>query len=250
LDKVRTTTFFTKKGEEQVNGRNFFAQMFGLTLAVFLLAGCSGTPTVPTATPTAVPPTATPTPIPPTATPTPVPPDGHIVGRIIGADTGNPLADLQIILCLLPLQIEGDDYACTLQAAPMARSDANGAFEFLEVPDGSYVLMYGDPDELVSTMDEWGGIEVTVGEMCTSPTYFVCQNPESSFWEEGGEYIAGTTRLTVGEDGRVEWWGLLEGIARSNKLGISIMIEDRILAPIVQMLSGKTTDIEWKVYGR
>ena len=109
-----------------------------------------------------------PTPVPPTATPTPVSLYGHIVGRIIGADTGNPLADLQIILCLLPSEFDGEESACTLQVAPMARSDASGAFEFLEVPDGSYVLMFGDPDELASTVDEWGGIEVTTGKLCVN----------------------------------------------------------------------------------
>jgi hypothetical protein len=211
------------------------------------------TPVPPTATPTPVPPTATPTPVPPTVTPTPVPPAGHLVGSIIGADTGKPLADLQIILCLLPSEVEGEEYACTLQAAPTARSDASGAFEFLKVPDGSYVLVYGDPDELESTVDEWEGIEVTRGKLCVNPisgANYACRIPEYVFWEEGGKYIAGTTRLTIGDDGRVEWFGLLEGIARSNKLGISIMIEDRILAPVVQVQSGTMTDIEWKVYGR
>lgn len=229
--------------------KRLLQHMMGLALVLLLLVACG----ILQPTPTPIPPSPTPTPVPPTATPTPVPPYGHIVGRIIGADTGNPLADLQIILCLLPSEIEGEEYACTLQAAPMARSDASGAFEFLKVPDGSYVLMYGDPDELVSTVDEWEGIEVTRGKPCVNPISgknYVCRIPESAFWEEGGKYIAGTTRLTIGEDGTVEWWGLLEGIARSNRLGISIMIEDRILAPVVQVQSGKTTDIEWKVYGR
>jgi len=218
-----------------------------------VLPTATPTPILPTATPTSIPPTATPTSIPPTPTPTPVSPYGNIVGHIIGANTGNPLVDLQIILCLLPSEIEGEEYACTLQAVPMVQSDASGAFEFIEVPDGSYVLMYGDPDALASTVDEWDGIEVTRGKLCVnsfSGQNYVCVNEESAFWEEGGKYIAGVTRLTVGDDGTVEWWGLLEGIARSNKLGISIMIEDRILAPVVQVQSGKTTDIEWKVYGQ
>ena len=183
--------------------------MMGLALVLLLLVACgvrqpTPTPVPPTSTPTPVPPTATLTPVPPTATPTPVPAYGHIVGRTIGADTGNSLADLQIISCLLPSEIEGEEYACTLQAAPMARSDASGAFEFLKVPDGSYVLMYGDPDELVSTVDEWEGVEVTRGKPCVNPISgkkYVCRIPESGFWEEGGKYIAGTTRLTIGEDG-------------------------------------------------
>jgi len=49
-------------------------QIFGLTLVVLLLIGCSGAPIGPTATPTPVPPTATPTPMPPTPTITPAPP--------------------------------------------------------------------------------------------------------------------------------------------------------------------------------
>jgi len=229
--------------------KRLLQHMMGLALVLPLLLACGILQ--PTSTP--IPPTITPTPIPPTATPTPVPTYGHIVGRIIGADTGNPLADLQIILCLLPSEIEAEEYACTLQAAPMARSNSSGAFEFLEVPDGSYVLMYGDPDELVSTVDEWEDIEVTTGRPCTnsiSGNTYVCQIPESAFWEEGGVYIAGTTRLTVGDDGTVEWWGLLEGIARSNRLGITIMVEDRLLAPVVQVQSGTATEIEWNVYGR
>ena len=63
--------------------------------------------------------------------------------------------------------------------------------------------------------------------------------------EEAGQRVG----ETIGDDGTVEWRGLLEGIARSNRLGITIMIEDRIMAPVVQVQSGTATEIEWNVYG-
>ena len=56
-----------------MNGRELFPKIFGLTLAVFLLVGCSGSLADPTATATPVPPSTTPSPLPPTTTPTPEP---------------------------------------------------------------------------------------------------------------------------------------------------------------------------------
>jgi len=55
-----------------MGGKRLFQRTFVLMLAVFLLAGCSGVPIGPTATPTPIPtstPPPTPTPIPPTPTP-------------------------------------------------------------------------------------------------------------------------------------------------------------------------------------
>jgi hypothetical protein len=57
-------------------------QLFGLALAVLLLAGCGGAQAVPTETP--VPPTATPTPVPPTATPESISWDYVVLGDSIG----------------------------------------------------------------------------------------------------------------------------------------------------------------------
>jgi hypothetical protein len=133
----------------------------------------------------------------------------------------------------------------------MARSDADGAFQLLEVLAGQYILMYGRPEELVSTVDEWAGVKVTRGELCTdsSSKEYVCESSEYMFWAEGGTYIAGTTTLEIGEEGVVEWWGLKEGIARSNKFGILIMIEDRVLAPLVQVEAGEITHVEWGLRG-
>jgi 5-hydroxyisourate hydrolase-like protein (transthyretin family) len=70
---------------------------------------------------------------------------GEITGHIIGTETGQPLVNTQIILCQLSSEISG----CTMQSAPTTRSDASGAFTLSDVSPGSYVLLYGMPDELV-----------------------------------------------------------------------------------------------------
>jgi hypothetical protein len=266
-------------------------QVMSLVLVLMFLLACGLSRPAPTPTLTPVPPTSTSTPVLPTSTSTPVPPpstptsasptataisppavlesptpqvtsaptlppiqgedNGHIIGQIRGAYTGNPQADLQVILCLLPPGAEGPEYVCTLQAEPTARSDADGAFQLLEVLAGTYVLVYGPPEQVTSTVDEWEGVQVTRGELCTdsSSTEYVCESSEYEFWAEGGTYIAGTTTLEIGEEGVVEWWGLKEGIARSNRFGILIMVEDRVLAPIVEVEPGEITQVEWQLRG-
>lgn len=250
----------------------------GLTLVISFVVGC-GTPAAtsvsPTATPTPKPLTATSTPVPPTATPTPVPPTptltrtpfGTIDGHIVGRDTRKPLDRAQIILCLLSEVMEGS-VLCTLQAIPTALSGTNGEFHFSEVPIGTYVLMYGLSDELQLTPKQWGGIEVTKAETCTDGmTNVVCRSSEdeSAFWQTGGTYLGEENTLgftkSFDEDANTmiaiahrftdgEGLYLLQGAVRSNFTGISIMVLEGKLAPMVQVIDGETASIEWLVNGR
>jgi hypothetical protein len=232
-----------------MNHKSLLPQMTGLILVLLLLVAC-GTPQP---APTSVPPTPTFTPV----------PRGAINGQIMGAGSGEPLEGALIILCLLP-EVEVDDYICTLQAAPTALSDASGAFGLSEVPAGSYVLMYGLSDELKSTPDTWKGVKVTKAEPCAidisaGEKAAVCQSPkalENAFWQDGGTYFGSLTYNTIDNPDEI---GAFIGIGmiyisnaavRSNHLGISIMIADGKLAPVVNVQAGETTDIEWQVNGR
>ena len=188
-------------------------------------------------------------------------PRGAINGHIVGANTGEPLKDAQIILCLLP-ETEGVNFLCTLQATPTALSDASGVFTFSDVNPGAYVLMYGLSDELASTPDEWGDVKVTKAKPCMrGMKNAVCQSleaPEGLFWQAGGTYLGEVIfRLGVPDDetestviGTGGGTYTFQGAVRSDHTGISIMVSDGELAPVVRVQAGETTEIEWQAMGR
>lgn len=207
----------------------------------------------PSPTPTLAP-TLAPSPMPTLApTATPLPPVGHVIGRITGADSGRPQTDLQVILCLLPSASEGEDESCQLQATPTSQSGADGTFELQGVLAGSYVLVHGNPNDDVAPVDDWAGLDVTPGRLCVvslTGKRYVCKSEEVAFWAEGGDVLSGTERLTIGDDGRVSFFGVAEGLVRSDSLGISVMIQDTKLAPVLKVRAGETTVVEWKLLGR
>jgi len=168
---------------------------------------------------------------------------GRIEGTIVGADTGEPLENTQIILCL---QSEQEESLCILQAAPTTVSDSNGTFRLSRVSAGSYLLMYGMPDELASTSDEWGGVEVGPTTLTLNGLGRFVPTGEGMFWEDGWE--------TVGNEYTSEstpsFSILGDGYIRSNRLGISMMVENMDRAPVIEVCAGETTQIEWQVMAR
>lgn len=123
------------RGKERSH-KKLLQQAMGLTLIVLLLAGCGGAPAEPTSTPTLipVPPTATPTPIPPTATPSVTPTVAPIVtlsGRLLYADSENPVADTSIF-------ITGEEgsisFANGILVNPTGKTDSTGKFK-VEIPE-------------------------------------------------------------------------------------------------------------------
>jgi len=218
-----------------------------MLVVVIMWAGCGTSPEP-----------KTPTPIPPTPTATSIPP-GAISGHIVGADTSDPLGDAQIVLCLLP-ETTAEGFLCTLQSDLTALSDASGAFSLLDVPPGSYVLVYGFTNELVSGSDEWKGVKITRAQPCLKNMINeVCQSSEAGegvFWQAGGTYI-GEAIFALKEPDEIEATVIyskgaytLQGAVRSDSLGISIMIQGGKLAPIVRVRPEETTEIEWQVLGR
>ncbi len=172
-------------------------------------------------------------------------PSGTINGSLTGADTGEPLKETRIILCLFP-DLETDDYVCTLQAMPTALTDANGAFVLDKVPLGSYALTYGFADELVSNPDEWGGVTVDT-RVKHWDGWKMTELREGVFWQDGQSFLDGEIDFTIASDHQPH---LGSGSVKSNYFGIWITAEDLELTPIVQVQAGETTDLNWQVSGR
>lgn len=167
---------------------------------------------------------------------------GGIEGKMVGADTGDPLEDVQIILCL---KSEEEASICTLQAAPTTETDSNGDFELSKVPPGSYLLMYGMRDELVATPDDWGDVEVGPTRLVLNRDGQFAPEGEGLFWEDGWETVGNEASSA---DGSISM--LVDGYIRSIRLGISMMVEDTHRAPVVEVHAGETIQIEWQVMAR
>jgi len=165
---------------------------------------------------------------------------GELTGHIIGAKSGQPLANTQIILCLLSPDTSG----CTLQAAPTTRSDASGAFTLSDVSPGSYVLLYGMPDELVSSPAEWEGVVVGSTTVELDENGKFVQEGEGRFWEDGWESVGAQLTDAAGKT------IYTDGYALSNSMGISMMVVNRERAPVVVVQPRETTEIEWQVLER
>jgi hypothetical protein len=107
-------------------------QALGLTLAMLFLAGCGGAPVEPTSTytpvPTSVLPTATP--VPPTVTPT-VKPSATLTGRLLFADSQEPLTDTSIF-------ITGEEGSVLFESGalinPTGKTDSAGRFQ-IDIPE-------------------------------------------------------------------------------------------------------------------
>lgn len=120
--------------------------MFGLVLAVFLLTGCGGVPTKPTAIPAPSPPTSTPdqpptptprnTPTPtnintPTHTPMPVPTSntGKVNGKVFWSDSNKPISKAEISLRSDKGEIK-------------VETDAQGNYSFAKPVSGKYMMSF------------------------------------------------------------------------------------------------------------
>jgi len=165
---------------------------------------------------------------------------GEIMGHIMGAESGQPLANTQIILC----QPSPDTSGCTLQSAPTTRSDASGAFTLSDVSPGSYFLFYGMPDELVSSPEEWEGVVVGATTVELDEDGKFVQEGEGRFWEDGWESVGAQLTDAAGKT------IYTDGYALSNSMGISMMVVNRERAPVVVVQPRKTTEIEWQVLER
>ena len=165
---------------------------------------------------------------------------GEISGHIVGAESGQPLADTQIILC----QASPETSGCTLQSTPTTRSDASGAFTLSDVSPGSYVLLYGTPDELVSSLAEWEGVVVGATTVVLDEDGKFVQEGEGRFWEDGWESVGAQLTDAAGKT------IYTDGYALSNSMGIAIMGVTQESCTVVVVQPRKTTEIEWQVLER
>ena len=131
-----------------------------------------------------------------------------------------------------------------LQSAPTTRSDASGAFTLSDVSPGSYVLLYGMPDELVSSPEEWEGVVVGATTVVLDENGRFIQEGEGRFWEDGWESVGAQLTDAAGKT------IYTDGYALSNSMGISMMVVNREREPIVVVQPRKTTEIEWQVLER
>ena len=165
---------------------------------------------------------------------------GIVRGNLSSKETQEPLASVQVILCLVSNKNKS---LCTLQASPTTRTDASGYFELAGIPPGEYLLMYGFPGEIKSTPGEWGGIEVGPLTMGLTREGNLGSTGKGEFWEDGYE-----------SDGEMWTSGALSvlnnGYVRSNRFGISIMVEETKRMPYVIVQPDGTFEIEWILCAR
>lgn len=159
---------------------------------------------------------------------------GTIKGNVVNKWTGEPLKDVQIILCLK--SEKGESYE--LQESPTTRTDISGDFILSNIPPATYILMYALPDQLSSTPEEWGGVIVGEPKMVYSQeTGNFEQKGEGLFWDAGWEESG--SRFYAHDHSLTEF---LAGTMRSNRFGISFSVEDSKKAPEIQVLLKDTTD--------
>ena len=119
----------------------------------------------------------------------------------------------------------------------------NGTFKLSKVSPGSYLLMYGMADELVSTPNDWGDVEVGNLQLVLNSQGQFAPEGEGLFWEDDWE--------TVGNKSDSDFINILfDGYIRSYRLGISIMVEDTQRAPVVEVRAEETIQIDWRVMAR
>jgi hypothetical protein len=100
------------------------------------------------------------------------------------------------------------------------------------------------PDELVSSPAEWEGVVVGATTVELDENGKFVQEGEGRFWEDGWESVG--VELTDAAGKTI----YTDGYARSNNMGISIMVVNRERAPVVIVQPRKTTEIEWQVLER
>ena len=240
----------------------YYQKLFSLVLVVFFVVSCgtssvsvaptttftpkpstsTATPTSapPTDTPTSEPPTAIPTPVPPTSTPTPEATTGTIQGKLIGAESQQPLIGAAVILCLVV-----GEKTCVLQADLVSISGEDGELELTEVPPGSYVVFYDPSGKASSGWKEIDGLEMILNLQGLMP--IPSADRTELFSTFGGE---GTIRvqkgLTLGFDENGVFSG--DGSIISERYGLTMdFYEGKPITTEVQ--PGKTTELEIRAWG-
>lgn len=192
------------------------------------------------------------------------PPVGTIDGRIVNAGTGQPVEDVQIMLCEVSDEEAYEHLICTLRGAPTTVSGADGTFEIIDVPIGTYIVMYGLPGLLEMTPEAWEGIDVTRGGFCMQyGENSVCDIedvPPSAFWSEGalqvGEVVTafvyqenerqpGVVVLAGAAEGSTaEHMHIHQGTIHSNHTGISANIVAGQYSPEIEIVRNEVVTVE------
>lgn len=186
---------------------------------------------------------------------------GSVTGTITDGDA--PLSNVQVILCENAPKNAEEHLICTLKSSPTTTTGSDGTFELTDVPAGSYVIMYGLPDQLKLTPEEWDGIPITRGTFCMEGMKnSVCDidGVESSlFWSEGAWHIATLTAMEYQDDEKQpgvvivanakegtagEHTHIYLGTLRSTYAGISSNILAGQYAPQVEVVGGKTFAVD------
>lgn len=160
-----------KERNKKMNKWKILKQTFCLISTFLFLAGCGGVPVKPPSTPsptpvppttTPMPPTITPTSIPPTVTPT-VKPVATLTGRLLFADSKEPVADTSIF-------ITGEEGTMSFSSGalvnPTGKSDSSGNFKieipepFLVEQDYKIMVLVGLGQNLVPLKDQDGTFAV------------------------------------------------------------------------------------------
>lgn len=212
-------------------------QLSGVILITMLLVGCGGS----AATPVSEAPIPTATPVPPTSTPTPEVTTGIVQGKLIGAESQQPLTGAAVVLCLVV-----GEKTCVLQADLVSISGEDGKFELTEVLPGSYVVLYDPSAKASSSWKEIDGLEMILKLEGLSGFPSSARTELFSTFGGGGgiRFQKGTTLefkdgVVVGGDGSI----------RSEKYGLTMDFHEG--KPItIEIQLGKITELEIRAWAQ
>lgn len=211
----------------------------GIVMISLILAGCAaGQPIGPTLTPTTLPtsmPAPTSTPIPPTATPIPPAISGTVTGK------EDSIANRYFVLC----KIAGSSCVFT---SLMAVSNADGHFEFQDVPSGEYYIFYNSGHEnFLDAVKKWDGQTLQIGDVQWLVDNYVTKNAD------GG--ISFTLVEDTVLDQNTGYMMVYRFFATSPFLWAhscasgSCSLPENVLPVIATGSSGKPVQVEFEVYG-
>jgi hypothetical protein len=236
-----------------------------IIIIALLLVGCTSTSSNSTTTPTE------------TITPT----TGDIQGKLLSANTTEPLAGAAIILGLVTGELE-----CTLQSDLVAVVGEDGTFELVNVPPGTYVVFYDPSGEAKDSWENIDKLKIDLRWYVLGPavstldgaTYFdssgsvvpVVSEVDGAFifntpfnkiytelppYEGPGTYINGDFFITFGGGGTVvitdgkgiRWFGeyalWIEAAFSSIKYGLTLEFHET--NPLsIEVKAGETSNIE------
>jgi hypothetical protein len=188
------------------------------------------------------------------AAPPPQPP-GTITGtmkyeQLSGGGSAEPVPDMLIALCRVPAAGLPDgpivassnrgktEHICTVQGAPTAVTDKDGAFTLASVPPATYLVMFHlSPAAAEASRAGWNGVALTEASF-NEIDGKVPSSSKPDFWEDGGPAIA------LASWSASEGMTVTTGNVCSDKFGFCFSIRDGHAQPVIEVKPSETVEIE------